>query len=214
MLYWKSVKNLQKLNYKYFMIKRLFDIGLSLIALILLLPLFLLIAVAVKISSRGSAFYKQARVGKDGNEFELFKFRTMYVDSDRAGLLTIGSKDYRITRVGYHLRKYKLDELPQLLNVLKGDMSFVGPRPEVRKYVNMYTPAQLRVLTVKPGVTDWASIKYFDENDILAGSDDPEDMYIRVIVPSKISKNLEYIDNQGILMDFKIILSTIKRIFQ
>jgi lipopolysaccharide/colanic/teichoic acid biosynthesis glycosyltransferase len=196
------------------MIKRLFDIGFSLIALILLLPLFLLIAVAVKISSRGSAFYKQARVGKDGNEFELFKFRTMYVDSDRAGLLTIGSKDYRITRVGYHLRKYKLDELPQLLNVLKGDMSFVGPRPEVRKYVNMYTPAQLRVLTVKPGVTDWASIKYFDENDILAGSDDPEDMYIKVIVPSKISKNLEYIDNQGILMDFKIILSTIKRIFQ
>jgi lipopolysaccharide/colanic/teichoic acid biosynthesis glycosyltransferase len=196
------------------MIKRLFDIGLSLTALILLLPLFLLIAVAVKISSRGSAFYKQARVGKDGNEFELFKFRTMYVDSDRAGLLTIGSKDYRITRVGYHLRKYKLDELPQLLNVLKGDMSFVGPRPEVRKYVNMYTPAQLRVLTVKPGVTDWASIKYFDENDILAGSDDPEDMYIKVIVPSKISKNLEYIDNQGILMDFKIILSTIKRIFQ
>ncbi|MFC0516059.1 sugar transferase [Mucilaginibacter angelicae] len=196
------------------MIKRIFDIGLSLIALIVLLPLFLLIAIAVKINSRGSAFYKQARVGKDGNEFKLFKFRTMYTDSDRAGLLTIGSKDYRITSVGYWLRKYKLDELPQLLNVLKGDMSFVGPRPEVRKYVNMYTPAQLRVLSVKPGVTDWASIKYFDENDILAGSDDPEEMYIKVIVPSKISKNLEYIDNQGILMDFKIILSTIKRIFQ
>ncbi|SEN46258.1 Sugar transferase involved in LPS biosynthesis (colanic, teichoic acid) [Mucilaginibacter gossypiicola] len=196
------------------MIKRLFDIGLSLIALIILLPLFVIIAMAIKINSRGSAFYKQARVGKDGNEFELFKFRTMYVDSDRAGLLTIGSKDYRITGVGYWLRKYKLDELPQLLNVLKGDMSFVGPRPEVRKYVNLYTPAQLRVLSVKPGVTDWASIKYFDENDILAGSDDPEDMYIKVIVPSKIIKNLEYIDNQGILMDLKIILSTIKRIFQ
>ncbi|XHR96737.1 sugar transferase [Mucilaginibacter sp. UC70_90] len=196
------------------MIKRLFDIGLSFITLIVLLPLFLLIAVAIKINSRGSAFYKQARVGKDGNEFELFKFRTMYVNSDRAGLLTIGSKDYRITGVGYWLRKYKLDELPQLLNVLKGDMSFVGPRPEVRKYVNMYTPAQLRVLTVKPGVTDWASIKYFDENDILASSDDPEDMYIRVIVPSKISKNLEYIDNQDLFMDLKIIFSTIKRIFQ
>lgn len=196
------------------MIKRLFDIGLSFITLIALLPLFLLIAVAIKINSRGSAFYKQARVGKDGNEFELFKFRTMYVNSDRAGLLTIGSKDYRITGVGYWLRKYKLDELPQLLNVLKGDMSFVGPRPEVRKYVNMYTPAQLRVLTVKPGVTDWASIKYFDENDILASSDDPEDMYIRVIVPSKISKNLEYIDNQDLFMDLKIIFSTIKRIFQ
>lgn len=196
------------------MTKRLFDFSLSLIALIILMPLFILIAVAIKINSRGSAFYKQARVGKDGNEFELFKFRTMYVNSDRAGLLTIGSKDYRITSVGYWLRKYKLDELPQLLNVLKGDMSFVGPRPEVRKYVNMYTPAQLKVLSVKPGVTDWASIKYFDENDILAGSDDPEDMYIKVIVPSKISKNLEYIDNQGILMDLKIILSTIKRIFQ
>ncbi|WPV01180.1 sugar transferase [Mucilaginibacter sp. cycad4] len=196
------------------MIKRLFDICLSLIALIVLLPLFLLIAVAIKIDSRGSAFYKQARVGKDGNEFDLFKFRTMYVNSDRAGLLTIGSKDYRITGVGYWLRKYKLDELPQLLNVLNGDMSFVGPRPEVRKYVNMYTQAQLRVLTVKPGVTDWASIKYFDENDILAGSDDPEDMYINVIVPSKISKNLEYIDNQCILLDLKIILSTLKRIFQ
>lgn len=196
------------------MAKRLFDIGLSLLALIILLPLFLFIAIAIKLNSGGSPFYKQVRVGKDGDEFELFKFRTMYVNSDRAGLLTIGSKDYRITGVGYWLRKYKLDELPQLLNVLKGDMSFVGPRPEVRKYVNMYTPAQLRVLSVKPGVTDWASIKYFDENDILAGSDDPEDMYIRVIVPSKISKNLEYIDNQGILMDLKIILSTIKRIFQ
>lgn len=196
------------------MIKRLFDIGISLIALIMLLPLFILIAIAIKINSRGSAFYKQTRVGKDGNEFELFKFRTMYINSDRAGLLTIGSKDYRITSVGYWLRKYKLDELPQLLNVLKGDMSFVGPRPEVRKYVNLYTPAQLRVLSVKPGVTDWASIKYFDENDILAGSDDPEDMYIKVIVPSKISKNLEYIDNQDLFMDLKIILSTIKRIFQ
>jgi lipopolysaccharide/colanic/teichoic acid biosynthesis glycosyltransferase len=196
------------------MLKRLFDISFSLIALIVLLPLFLLIAIAVKINSRGGAFYKQARVGKDGDEFKLFKFRTMYTDSDRAGLLTIGSKDYRITRVGYWLRKYKLDELPQLLNVLKGDMSFVGPRPEVRKYVNLYTPAQLRVLSVKPGVTDWASIKYFDENDILASSEDPEAMYINVIVPSKISKNLEYIDNQGILMDIKIILSTIKRIFQ
>lgn len=196
------------------MIKQLFDIGLSLMALIILLPLFILIAIAIKINSRGGAFYKQARVGKDGNEFELFKFRTMFVDSDRAGLLTIGSKDYRITGVGYWLRKYKLDELPQLLNVLKGDMSFVGPRPEVRKYVNLYTPAQLRVLSVKPGVTDWASIKYFDENDILAGSADPEDMYIKVIVPSKISKNLEYIDNQCILMDLKIIVSTIKRIFQ
>ena len=196
------------------MIKRLFDIGISLIALIMLLPLFILIAIAIKINSRGSAFYKQTRVGKDGNEFELFKFRTMYINSDRAGLLTIGSKDYRITSVGYWLRKYKLDELPQLLNVLKGDISFVGPRPEVRKYVNLYTPAQLRVLSVKPGVTDWASIKYFDENDILAGSDDPEDMYIKVIVPSKISKNLEYIDNQDLFMDLKIILSTIKRIFQ
>ena len=196
------------------MIKRLFDVGISLIALIMLLPLFILIAIAIKINSRGSAFYKQTRVGKDGNEFELFKFRTMYINSDRAGLLTIGSKDYRITSVGYWLRKYKLDELPQLLNVLKGDMSFVGPRPEVRKYVNLYTPAQLRVLSVKPGVTDWASIKYFDENDILAGSDDPEDMYIKVIVPSKISKNLEYIDNQDLFMDLKIILSTIKRIFQ
>jgi len=196
------------------MIKRLFDVGISLIALIMLLPLFILIAIAIKINSRGSAFYKQTRVGKDRNEFELFKFRTMYINSDKAGLLTIGSKDYRITSVGYWLRKYKLDELPQLLNVLKGDMSFVGPRPEVRKYVNLYTPAQLRVLSVKPGVTDWASIKYFDENDILAGSDDPEDMYIKVIVPSKISKNLEYIDNQDLFMDLKIILSTIKRIFQ
>ena len=196
------------------LIKRLFDIALALIALTLSLPLFLLIAMAVKLNSSGGVFYKQIRVGKHGNEFKLFKFRTMFLNSDNAGLLTIGNKDYRITRVGYWLRKYKLDELPQLLNVLKGDMSLVGPRPEVRKYVNMYTPAQLRVLTVKPGVTDWASIKYFDENELLAGSDNPEDMYINSIVPSKINKNLEYIDNHNLLMDVKIILFTLKRIFQ
>ncbi|SDD76354.1 Sugar transferase involved in LPS biosynthesis (colanic, teichoic acid) [Mucilaginibacter pineti] len=195
-------------------VKRLFDIALALIALIMSLPVFLLIAIAVKLNSSGGVFYKQIRVGKHGNEFKLFKFRTMYINSDNAGLLTIGNKDYRITRVGYWLRKYKLDELPQLLNVLKGDMSLVGPRPEVRKYVNMYTPAQLRVLTVKPGVTDWASIKYFDENELLAGSDNPEDMYIKSIVPSKINKNLEYIDNHNLLMDVKIILFTLKRIFQ
>ena len=144
-------------------------------------------------------------------DFLLFKFRTMYVHAPDQNLITIGNRDARITKTGYWLRKYKLDELPQLLNILNGEMSFVGPRPEVRKYVNMYTEEQQRVLSVKPGITDWASIQFYNENQLLAHSDDPESYYIHQLVPLKLVKNLQYIENNNILIDIKIILLTIKR---
>lgn len=193
-------------------LKRAFDICFALIAIMFLLPLFLIITLLVCIGSRGGALYVQRRVGRDGVDFDLYKFRTMYTNADRGGLLTIGCHDYRITPAGYWLRKYKLDELPQLFNILLGDMSFVGPRPEVRKYVELYTSHQQRVLSVKPGITDRASIRYFDENDILAKADDPEKLYVSEIIPSKIQYNLDYIDNQSLWLDIIIIWQTIKRI--
>jgi len=195
------------------MIIRFFDVLFSSLGLIILSPLFLILVVWIKIDSKGPVFYRQLRVGKDGKDFYLYKFRTMLVDADKNGLITVGDRDPRVTRAGYFFRKYKLDELPQLINVVLGDMSLVGPRPEVHKYVEMYTPDQRKVLTVKPGLTDYASIHYIDENKVLAKSDDPERTYIDIIIPEKIRYNIKYIEHQSVNEYFKIIFLTISRIF-
>ena len=186
-----------------------FDIIFSLIGLLILSPVFLLIVVIIKVTSKGSAFYKQSRVGKCSKDFRLFKFRTMYVDADKKGLLTVGGRDNRITKIGFYLRKYKLDELPQLINVLKGEMSIVGPRPEVRKYVELYTTEQKRVLNVLPGVTDYASIVFRNENDLLALAQNPEEFYIKELIPKKIELNSKYINNQSLKEYFFIIAKTL-----
>ncbi len=193
--------------------KRLFDILFSLLAIVLLSPVFLLISLAVKWDSKGSVFYLQERIGKDRKAFKIFKFRSMYQDGDHKGLLTVGARDPRVTPMGHFLRKYKLDELPQMFNVFKGDMSFVGPRPEVQKYVDLYTVEQLAVLSVRPGITDPASIKYRNENELLGKADDPEEYYIRVVMQDKLKCNLEYIENQSFFNDIKIIWSTIRAVF-
>jgi lipopolysaccharide/colanic/teichoic acid biosynthesis glycosyltransferase len=195
------------------MIKRLFDIIFSILGILILSPFLILISVLVLVTSAGSAFYKQVRVGKNGKQFKLFKFRTMRTDSDKAGALTIGMRDSRITSIGYYLRRYKLDELPQLFNVLMGDMSFVGPRPEVPKYVAMYTAEQRVVLTVKPGITDYASIVYSEENALLASAENPEELYINKVMPAKLKLNMRYIQDMGIGTDMGIILKTIGKIF-
>lgn len=195
------------------MIKRLFDTLFSLFILIVLLPLFILIALWILIEDGWPVFYLQERVGKNGSSFYLIKFRTMYKNADKKGLLTISSKDPRITSSGYYLRKYKLDELPQFINVLTGDMSIVGPRPEVWKYVRLYSEEQKKVLSVKPGITDEASLRYINENDILAQSADPERTYVEQIMPEKLSINLEYLKKQSFLYDLKIIFQTFLKIF-
>lgn len=194
------------------MIKRCFDIFASFIGLLLLSPFFIIIAIVILLDSRGGVFYKQFRVGKNNKDFKLFKFRSMSTGSDKKGLLTVGGRDSRITRSGYFIRKYKLDELPQLLNVLFGDMSLVGPRPEVRKYVDIYNAEQMKVLSVKPGITDYASIEYSNENELLAKSSEPEKTYIEEIMPAKLLLNQKYITEQGLLTDIKIILRTIGKI--
>jgi len=195
------------------MIKRLFDIIASLFGIIILSPFLLIIAILVALDSKGGAFYRQVRVGKNGKQFKLFKFRTMHTDSDKKGLLTVGMRDSRVTRIGYSLRKYKFDELPQLFNVLLGDMSIVGPRPEVPKYVAMYTDEQKKVLSVKPGITDYASIVYSGENDILARADNPEEVYITKVMPAKLKLNLKYIDEMSFTRDIGIIFRTLGKIF-
>jgi lipopolysaccharide/colanic/teichoic acid biosynthesis glycosyltransferase len=195
-------------------LKRIFDIFFSFIGLLILLIPFLLISIIIMIDSKGGVFYKQVRVGKYGKDFQLFKFRSMRTNSDKAGLLTVGGRDNRITRVGYYIRKYKIDELPQLINVLIGDMSLVGPRPEVRKYVNMYNAEQLKVLDAKPGITDYASIEYSNENEILGKAADPEKVYIEEIMPAKLKLNLKYIDEQGLITDIKTIFRTIFKILR
>ena len=194
------------------MIKRIFDILFSLIGILLLLPFFLLFSIFILIDSGFPVFFIQQRVGKNENDFSLFKFRTMKKDSDKKGLLTVGEKDPRITNIGFFLRKYKLDELPQLINVLIGDMSLVGPRPEVRKYVEMYNAEQKKVLSVKPGITDYASIVYSNENEILLNSDNPEQQYISKVMPAKLKLNLKYIQDQSFMIDVKIILKTLVKI--
>ncbi len=193
---------------------RFFDLFISIIALIILLPFFLLIAIAIKLNSKGNIFYKQKRVGKNNIDFELHKFRTMHNNSDKSGLLTVGRRDNRITSIGYFLRKFKLDELPQLINVVKGEMSIVGPRPEVRKYVSLYTDDQMNVLKVLPGITDYASIKYKDENHLLSMSDDWESLYINEIMPQKIALNQKFLENRTVKNYFKVIFLTIYSIFQ
>lgn len=194
------------------MLKRLFDIVCSTLGLLLLLPFFLILGFLIIIDSRGGVFYKQVRVGKNGNDFYLYKFRSMKTDSDKKGLLTVGGNDSRITKVGYYIRKYKLDELPQLINVFLGSMSLVGPRPEVRKYVNLYNAEQKKVLSAKPGITDYASIEFSNENEILGNVPNPEEVYINEIMPAKLKLNMKYIAEQGIVTDIKIILKTIGKI--
>ena len=192
---------------------RFFDLILSLLGLVLLIPLFLVISILIVLDSKGGILFLQKRVGKNNADFRLVKFRTMFTGSEKKSSLTVGNKDRRITHAGALLRKYKLDELPQLINVLAGDMSMVGPRPEVRKYVELYTDEQKKVLFVKPGITDYASIEYINENELLANSADPEITYIRQIMPAKLELNLKYLQNPGIKNYFKIIGRTLVRIF-
>jgi lipopolysaccharide/colanic/teichoic acid biosynthesis glycosyltransferase len=194
--------------------KRIFDCLFSSIGLIIISPIFILLSLLIALDSQGGIFYKQVRIGKNMRPFKLFKFRTMYANSDKKGLLTVGDNDNRITRVGYYLRKYKLDELPQLINVLIGEMSFVGPRPEVEKYVKLYNNEQQKVLSVKPGITDWASIRYVNESELLARSSEPEKTYINEIMPAKLAINLEYVKQNNLLIDIKIILHTFKAILR
>ena len=189
--------------------KRLFDIVCSFFGLVFLSWLFVFVAVWVGLSSRGGVFYRQRRVGRCNRDFTIYKFRSMRVNSDRQGLLTIGGRDGRITKAGVFIRKYKLDELPQLFNVLRGDMSFVGPRPEVRKYVELYTEEQKKVLTVRPGITSLSSIKYRNENEILSRSDNPEQYYIDVIMQDKLAIELDYLEQRSLLTDIKVIFQTI-----
>lgn len=194
------------------MVKRLFDIFSSLLGLVILLPFLIAISVLIFVNSSGGVFYRQIRVGKNGKDFKLWKFRTMQPDSDKNGLLTVGGRDARITSLGYYLRKYKLDELPQLMNVFVGEMSIVGPRPEVRKYVDLYTSEQLQVLDVQPGITDYASIEYANENDLLAESSDPENKYIQQVMPAKLKLNMKYIAEKSLGTDLKIIFRTLGKI--
>ena len=183
--------------------KRIFDIVASGIGLILLSPLFVILAIWIKCDSIGPVFYKQVRVGRNNMDFQLFKFRSMRVGSDKKGLITVGGHDPRITRSGYYIRKYKLDEFPQLINVFKGDMSLVGPRPEVRKYVDMYTEEQMHVLDVRPGITDLASIRYRNENELLERVNDPDKYYVEVIMPDKLRINLEYVARHSYTFDIR-----------
>lgn len=188
--------------------KRIFDIVFSLVGIIILLPVFAIISLFIALDSKGGILYSQERSGKGGRIFKVLKFRTMRPDSFSKGALTVGSRDSRITNIGFYLRKYKLDELPQLFNVLKGDMSFVGPRPEVKKYTDLYDQRQIRVLSVRPGITDYASIRFRNENDLLAESSDPEKLYIDKIMPEKLDLNLKYIDDNNLFKDVKIIFDT------
>ena len=188
---------------------RFFDILFSGLGLLVLSPLFLVLYVLIRLESKGGGFYSQERIGKDGVPFRLYKFRSMRKDADKGGLITIGGHDPRITRTGYFIRKYKLDELPQLWNVFMGDMSLVGPRPEVAKYTDLYTEEQRRVLSVRPGITDYASIEYVDENEILGKAADPDRAYVEQIMPAKIRLNMKYIDNRSVKEYFKIILLTL-----
>tara|TARA_Y100000385_G_scaffold25055_1_gene24025 strand:- start:98 stop:688 length:591 start_codon:yes stop_codon:yes gene_type:complete len=194
--------------------KRVFDIVFSLIVLVLFLPIGLILSTLILLSSKGGIFYKQTRIGKNKKLFSLLKFRSMKIESDKQGKLTVGMNDKRITNIGVFIRKYKLDEFPQFVNVLKGDMSIVGPRPEVEEYVNLYSEEELKILDVKPGITDYASLEYFRENELLAKSTDPEETYIKEILPAKIILNYKYLKNPTLLHDFKIIFKTILRIIR
>lgn len=195
------------------MVKRAFDIVVSAMAILVLAPLLLGLAVAVMLGSPGGAFFRQVRVGKGGREFRLLKFRTMRPGSEALGQITVGGRDPRITGIGYVLRKTKMDELPQLLNVFLADMSIVGPRPEVPKYVAMYTPEQRQVLSVRPGITGAASVAYIDENELLGRSTDPERTYVEEVMPAKLALDLDYVRHQSFVNDLSILLRTGARLF-
>lgn len=191
------------------MIKRCFDIIFSIVGLVILSPMLLVIAITILLDSKGPVIYKQDRVGKNAIDFKIFKFRTMRLDADKQGLLTVGDRDPRITKVGYFLRKYKLDEFPQLFNVLIGNMSFVGPRPEVRKYVNYYTESDQEILQLKPGITDYASIHFRNEAELLKSATNSEKTYLNEIMPEKIRLNKIYLKENNIFIDSKIIFKTL-----
>ncbi len=191
---------------------RFFDIVFSGLGLIFLSPVFLVLYICIRLESKGPGFYTQERIGLNGKHFRMFKFRSMRVNSDKGSLITIGLHDPRITRIGNTIRRYKLDELPQLWNVFIGDMSIVGPRPEVEKYTRLYTDEQRKVLSVRPGITDWASIEYIDENRILGEAEDPDKAYIEQIMPDKIKYNMKWIEKQTVVEYFRIILDTFFRI--
>jgi lipopolysaccharide/colanic/teichoic acid biosynthesis glycosyltransferase len=194
------------------MIKRAFDVCLSLVGIIILAPIILLIAVIITLDSKGPILFIQPRVGLNNIDFNIYKFRTMFVASDKKGLLTIGNSDARVTRMGYYLRRYKLDEIPQLWNVLIGDMSFVGPRPELRKYVNYYSKNDMVLFTVKPGITGLASIKFRNEVELLKASKDPESYFINDIIPEKNELNKIYISKRNFWFDCKLIIITIYKV--
>jgi lipopolysaccharide/colanic/teichoic acid biosynthesis glycosyltransferase len=191
--------------------KRLFDIVASGLALLVLLPLMVVLALAVALGSPGGAFFRQTRVGRNGEPFQLLKFRSMRPGSEAKGQITVGERDPRITGVGHFLRRTKLDELPQLLNILKGDMSVVGPRPEVPRYVALYTAEQREVLRVRPGLTSLASIAYINENEVLGRSADPERTYVEEVMPAKLALDLRYVREQSLALDLRIIVGTLKR---
>lgn len=188
--------------------KRLFDVIASGLGLVVLSPLFLVLAIWIKLDSKGPVFYRQVRVGRNNKDFRIFKFRSMRVGADKGTLVTIGGRDPRVTRSGYWIRKFKLDELPQLINVFIGDMSLVGPRPEVRHYVDYWTPEQMRVLDVRPGITDPASIKFRNENELMEKAEDPEKYYIEVIMQEKIKLYLEYVEKHNFFYDIALIFKT------
>jgi lipopolysaccharide/colanic/teichoic acid biosynthesis glycosyltransferase len=188
--------------------KRVFDIVASGLGLIVLSPLFLILAIWIKLDSKGPVFYRQERVGRNNKVFRIFKFRSMRVGADKGSLVTIGGRDPRITRSGYFIRKFKFDELPQLINVFVGDMSLVGPRPEVRHYVDYWTPEQMHVLDVRPGITDPASIKFRNENELMEQAEDPEKYYIEVIMQEKLKLYLEYVANHSFWGDIGLIFKT------
>jgi lipopolysaccharide/colanic/teichoic acid biosynthesis glycosyltransferase len=197
------------------MIKRIFDFLVSLFGLIILSPLFLIIAILIKLDSEGPVFYRGERVGKDGKPFRIFKFRTMVKNAEKLGGPSTSADDPRLTKVGKILRKYKLDELPQLINVLKGEMSLVGPRPEVKIYVDMLKPEEKeKILSVRPGMTDLASLWDFHEEEVLKGSEDPEKTYMEKIRPKKVQLQLEYVKNRSFLLDLKIIFKTLIRLIK
>ncbi|MFY0714360.1 sugar transferase [Seonamhaeicola sp. NFXS20] len=194
------------------MLKRGFDVVFSIIGLIALFPILLLTSILIKLDSKGPVLFIQGRVGKNNKDFNIYKFRTMRVSSEKKGLLTIGNKDTRVTKIGYFLRRYKIDEFPQLINILKGDMSFVGPRPELRHYVNFYSEDDMKIFCVRPGITGLASLKYRNEVELLKAADDPEHFFIHTIIPDKLRYNKMYIEKQNFWFDIKLIALTIIKV--
>ncbi|WP_168796646.1 sugar transferase [Cognatitamlana onchidii] len=194
------------------LLKRCFDLFFSIFGLLVLLPVLLVIAIIIKIDSKGPVLFVQPRVGKDNVDFNIYKFRSMRIQSDKNGLLTLGNNDSRITKVGYFLRRYKIDEFPQLINIIQGDMSFVGPRPELRHYVNYYSEGDMAIFKVRPGITGLASLKYRNEVELLKAAEDPEKFFIETIIPDKLKFNKEYIRRQNFVFDLKLIGLTIIKV--